>query len=513
MKKYKILIILFLLTTFMWVSFWTDVTQAVHSVALDWVKFVSKILNVLYMLVRPFLIIAWKLLSNTFVYGSSFSIDTVLWKVWQMSRTAMNYFLWIIFIVSIIIYFFKSSSKLSLKQIFPKVVIASIIVNLSWFLLAVIFDISSILLVVAWWIWDQFNRIVSQWVGKNIDNDCLILPVKVDTDSKWAVMKTDINWKNYPFCIFDKDMNVVNKWKDLPCIDFRWWSYKLIVNKWWDTKPIEWCITSKDINYSSVGMLFSIFRYMNMAFVSDNTNWENTTFWLFFVKLVLMLALVIPFILLTIILVIRLMVLWIVIPLTPFLFWLPIIWIFDSKIKDKITNIFALIFQPAYIVFMLSIWFVFIQSVYVMMPSVWWEEKSKNILKTLEVEQKWKNEVELLWILNITSNYDKWTWTNTNMSDYKNLLSYISWVIANLMAIILLWILVFIAFKSNSFTKKIATSVDTVTKKWLEALPILPWGQSVASLGKVYEHLNSIPKTLTWSQLGKLKEETKKMFK
>jgi hypothetical protein len=59
---------------------------------------------------------------------------------------------------------------------------------------------------------------------------------------------------------------------------------------------------------------------MNMAFVTDNTNTEKSVFWLYVLKIILMLALVIPFILLTVILVIRVMILWIVIPVSPFLF-------------------------------------------------------------------------------------------------------------------------------------------------------------------------------------------------
>jgi hypothetical protein len=59
---------------------------------------------------------------------------------------------------------------------------------------------------------------------------------------------------------------------------------------------------------------------MNMAFVADNTNTDKSTFWLFVIKVILMLALVIPFVLLCVILVIRIMVLWIVIPLSPVLF-------------------------------------------------------------------------------------------------------------------------------------------------------------------------------------------------
>ena len=504
MKKYKIFtIIILFLTIILWVSFanaLNDVWNQASNLAQDGFKMLQELLNVLYIIVRPFLIIAWKLLSNAFVYGSAFWIDAVLWKLWQLVRTFMNYFLWIVFIISIFVYFFKSNSKLSLSQIFPKIVIASVIINMSWFLLAVLLDLSTILLVAAWDIWNQFTWIISQWTDKKPEEDCVILPVKINTDQEKAVMQT---YQDYKFCIRDKNDAIQNA----PCIDFRNWVYKL--DNW---KPVPWCITTKDIDYSSVGMLFSIFRYMNMAFVADNTNTDKSTFWLFVIKVILMLALVIPFVLLCVILVIRIMVLWVVIPLSPILFWIPILWVFDSQVKDKLTNVIALIFQPAYVVFMLSIWFVFIQALYSMMPSVWWEENSKTILKELKIEEKGDNEVELAGILDIKSNYDKWKWTNTDMADFKNLFAYISWIIANLIAIILLWVLVFTAFKSNSFTKKISTSVDTFAKQWLKTVPFLPGGQSIASLWKAADYLQKVPSQTSSAQVIKLKEEAKKLM-
>ncbi len=514
MKKYKILIIIWLLlTVILWVSFATggvhsaanNAANATSSLLQDGFKMLQNLLNLLYIFIRPFLFIAWKLLWNDFVYWSVFKIDSVLWQVWQMSRTAMNYFLGIIFIISIFVYFFKSNSKISLPQIFPKIVLASLVVNASWFLLAVLLDLSTIFTVAAGNLWMQFNNIMA-WAGTDLSEKTMILPVTINTDSKEAVMQTKVNGKKYDFCIRDKEQKILNP----PCINFLWWTYELI-GKDWGKQKIQWWIKWKDIT-GSTGMLFAIFRYMNMAFVANNTDTEKVTFWLYVLKIILMLALVIPFIVLCIVVVIRVMVLRAIIPLSPFLFWLPILWVFDKQAKDKLTNVIALIFQPAYVVFMLAIWFIMIQSLYTMMPAVGGEKKSKDILKELSIEKKDNNEIEFAWILNMTSTYDKWSWTTTDMSDYKNLLSYISWIIANLIAIMVLWILVFTALKSNSFTRKIATSVDTFTKQWLKTLPVLPWGQSLASLQKAWNYLQRVPEQMSSSQFGKLQEETKKFF-
>ena len=513
MKKYKILALLLLFfTIIVWVSFWSWTTWA--EVVSSWTDLMQKILNSLQKLldfcmlvIRPFLILAWKLLSNTFVYGSSFGIDTVLWKIWQMSRIGMNYFIWVVFIVSIFMYIVKSNSKLSLPKIFPKLLFASIVVNMSWFLFAVLLDLSTIFTVMAGNFWMQFMSIMEK--HKKIDkNAVMILPVEIDADTKKPTLNTKINWKDYHFCIL-ADWKYTNP----PCIEFNWWFFKLVVSKDGKTQKIKWWITSKDMKYASTWMLFSMFRYMTMVFDLDNTNKLNPTFWMYVIKIILFLILIIPFLLLVVILFIRIMVLWMVIPFSPFLFWLPIIWIFDSKVKEKLSNIIALIFQPAYVVFMLTLWFIFMQSLSAMMPNISWEKKSDNILKKIDVNKVWKDEYELAGVIKVKSNYNSKDGKNTNMWDFKNIASYIAWIIVNLIAAMLMWTLVFVAFKSNSFTKKIATSVDEMAKWAVKTLPILPWKQSIASLIRAWEHLQNIPNLKAQADYQKLAQKTKDLFK
>jgi hypothetical protein len=50
------------------------------------------------------------------------------------------------------------------------------------------------------------------------------------------------------------------------------------------------------------------------------------------------------------------------------------------------------------------------------------------------------------------------------ISDFSNILSYITWIVANLLSAFVLWTLVFIAMKSNKFTEKISSSVNTYVK-------------------------------------------------
>jgi hypothetical protein len=194
----------------------------------------QKFVHLLYLILRPLLIIWWKFLSNEFVYGSSFGIDNVLWKLWQMTRVFANYMIWIILIFSIFIYFFKSDSNLSWKKILPRIVISAIVVNMSWFIIAVLIDFSSILTVAFWDIWHQMTKIITNTSNVK-ENDSILLPIVMDTDStNWFIYIKEWWEKIYP-CIYNlwtgnKNPVPVN----VPCLDLFWWWKKIIWkdNKW-----------------------------------------------------------------------------------------------------------------------------------------------------------------------------------------------------------------------------------------------------------------------------------------
>ena len=475
----------------------------------------EKIVDYAYLILWPLMVISWKFLSNNFVYGSSFGIDNVLWQLWQLVRTFSNYMIWFIFIASIFIYFFKADSNLSWKKNLPRVVIAAVFINMSWFLIAVLIDISTVLTLAAWSIWATFDSSNTQ---KNQQNKDMIVPITINTDNTKNFISIEWkNWKEYNSCLRDKDNKVLNS----PCFSFKDGKFIIIKESWEEdetlTKSIWWA-DSKKIAWDNVWMLISLFRYMNGAFLVDNTNNSVNWFLLESTKLLLLLVLIVPFLLLSIILIVRVVVLWVVIPLSPFILWAYILWIFDSEIKKRFKDIITLIFQPAYIVFMLSIWFVFIQSIQSMIPNnkedtkkletLWlYNKQDKNlwsgkVLKTINI---WEN-----WLFTIQSEYNKKGWTNDNVSNYKNILSYIPWMIANLLSAFVLWSLVFIAFKSNSITEKIAQPIETYAKEWLKAAPIFPKGQSVASLEQTAWNIKWLDRQILPQQNAKLNDEFKK---
>ena len=92
---------------------------------------------------------------------------------------------------------------------------------------------------------------------------------------------------------------------------------------------------------------------------------------------------------------------------------------------------------------------------------------------------------------------DHW---RTSVPDLKNVFSFFSWFIVNLLSGLILWALVFTALKSWKITNKLVTSVETYATQAVKSAPILPAGQSVASLEKSISYLQWVPSQIADKQ-------------
>ena len=89
--------------------------------------------------------LAGKLMTNTLIYGEFMNFDTFLWKIWQISRTFANYTIWFIFLYHILKYLLIPSAKTkSPTGIIKDLLITSVLIQASWFLVMATIDISTI---------------------------------------------------------------------------------------------------------------------------------------------------------------------------------------------------------------------------------------------------------------------------------------------------------------------------------------------------------------------------------
>lgn len=103
-----------------------------------------------YVLVYPIMFLAGKLVDNSFVYWEVFNFDVVLWKLWNIVRNLANYGLWFLFIYYIFRYLISWDKKKDPKWIIIRALVAWIWIQASWFIMAVLLDISTILI---YWVW------------------------------------------------------------------------------------------------------------------------------------------------------------------------------------------------------------------------------------------------------------------------------------------------------------------------------------------------------------------------
>ena len=112
----------------------------------------SFIKKVVYVLIHPMLIVAGKLVDNSFVYWGAFGFDAVLWRLRNIMRNLANYTLWFIFIYKIFEYLIKKSWNDKIKSLLISSLIAGIWIQASWFIMATLIDLSTILTYWVWWL-------------------------------------------------------------------------------------------------------------------------------------------------------------------------------------------------------------------------------------------------------------------------------------------------------------------------------------------------------------------------
>jgi len=380
MKKTLLLIVVF-------VIFISNYVFAYWSADISWMwgnifSWLQKFIEIIYLFFWPLLFLASKLLSNNWVFGGSFHLDVIFWKLWQVMRTFANYFLGFIFLISVFIYFFKAESNLSWKKIFPKIVIAAVLVNLSWFLFGVMIDISSLLIGAFGSMAASFRGYVSKiWTDKQ--GKLTYLPIVFDGNKFYV----DYKGTKYTPCIYKIDKNlqtITNKPANLPCFTFEGWKYI-----GYNTGESN-VITGLSIDPPKESILFSFYRYLYNDFFVNTVQTKWALFVIFVSKIFLFAILLVPLVVLIVILAIRLVILWIVIPFSPLFLAAYILGLVPGDYKNKLTEIVSLIFQPAYVMFMLGIWFIILEAVYQMEPK-------KHIYNKSELEKVFNYKIENEW--------------------------------------------------------------------------------------------------------------------
>ena len=145
------------------------------------------------------------LMTNTMVYWEFMWLDTSLWNVWQISRSMANYALWFMFLYKVFKYIFFPWEKSPISKI-KDYLIASVLIQASWFMVMVLLDLSTIVLAT-----------VSSFPSQVIDSSPVVM-----TAVQEQIAKNSLLWK-------DKTTVVVNAFTD----EYLKWDN----TKWFNVEP------------------------------------------------------------------------------------------------------------------------------------------------------------------------------------------------------------------------------------------------------------------------------------
>lgn len=398
-------------------------------------------------------IIAWKLMTNWWVYWSNIHLDTYLRQMRRMMVNFANFFLWFLFVWLILWSFLKWSWADLIKNKLPKLIVALVLVNFSWFFIWALVDISNVLTAMVWSIPS------SLWfVNKDVE---ITLPKEVTIDLT----------KNFWELIKIKDSeNKVSLDTILPKYDSVSWPlifFGASVLGMFDLQPINSNqITWKEILQSSA------------------------------LKLILVIMFILPLIVLAIVNFVRVVWIWIFIIFSPFVIIEAVTWwIFSKKIESfkklSLSNLIWLIFMPVAVVATLSIGLIFVISLQQMLKNPPDNVKNNPFVKQFVCSNNksdyvcLKTPTETLYISKNSIFADAWEYATGALGKL-----IIFWFV-----IFFLWSLLQVWFKMSELTANISEWIFKFTEEMAKAAPVLPWWLSYWAL-KIW-----LSKRMMWAEM------------
>jgi len=462
----------------------------------------------LYAVTWPLIIIAWKFMENNVIYGSFIGMDTLLWKIWNVMRTFANYIIWLILIFSIFtLFLWWKFEQFNPIKIIPQLVISSILVNASWFILWVCLDISSILTYSVGMLplnvssdtldldkksvpvfsvkYQNSKNPLKVWV-KNGDEILPFCEMTALTWESWVKLlpKNSENWKcvyEYQNAYYEVSNEIdIPYWKSLTWSDI--WTKIETQNFWQLMKKHPWMSTVLWTLYASIIDIWKL---------SKSSSW--TSIWMItdlLFKILFLIALIVPLFTFALIMIARAIVLWMFIIISPIIFlFTSIKWIWDKLLWEKwsLKEMCCMVFLPVTVTFALSISFVFLSvlNFTTLKTNFWIDWKGNEVY----VQTDWNPDHKITIKFKDTGNDSAssalfWIFQNT-----------ILWIVKLMFAIWFMWVLVFTALKSCKIVWGIAGSIQSFAVNMAKATPVVPiaWWQSISSLQSWLGNLKAMP--------------------
>lgn len=453
----------------------TTSPQAKEFTFIEGLNYAFKLLSILLWIITNFVGL---FLNPAWTNGTVLWLNVQLKELWILISNIVYFIFAILLVMIAFMNIIWKWEKWELKQALPKFIVWVLIVPFSWFFVQLILSFSSVM-----------------------------------TASVLAI----------PYDILSKNDKVSTKLAEVKICTHHF----IEETGEWTKKNITWTCKEESskkgldtiLQWDSAFGILHIYTYgvfaldeTKLVFDEDIAKWVKSITALWF-KTIFNLLLLIVFAILVISLWLALFVrgvwLWIYMIFSP-VFWL--LYFFwkekDGFVEGKfsITEFFALAFVPVYVAAALSFWLLFI---FVAWEGMWsstsWADAIFNV-KTSEGSTK----VKLLWTYTIEM---WWTLSNSGTNKEDTINKIFNWfkgslgtLIMQLFWLAVLWISVMAAISQSKITEAIVKpiadfwgQVGWLISKSPQYLPMFGWGQSIASLSRVWtlwaQHYANVPQT------------------
>ncbi len=157
--------IVFIWTNILWLDSAFAQTATNTDFITEIITLLESVLKIIYMLLWPLLFIAGLAIDNSMIYWEVFWLDQPLWQFWNIMKNFANFSLWFIMLYYILKNIFSPLWENNVFDTIKKIVIATVAIQASWFLVWAVVDISTIMTYSLWTIpmtvtdWDIESKI------------------------------------------------------------------------------------------------------------------------------------------------------------------------------------------------------------------------------------------------------------------------------------------------------------------------------------------------------------------
>lgn len=421
---------------------------------------------------------AGKLMSNDWIYATGLWLDKTLFTMWNYMKNIANFVLWFLLVVWVLKSIFGKNA-FELKKELPKYLLASIVINMSWFLMGALIDVANVATSAVW----GFPQAL---IGESSMNDSSIPNTNVTTEN-W-LQKLNVSIPERINVNFDSDAG----W----CQDTTYDATRSLDSIWARFNDMSWPL---------LFLWTSIYRFQSYCILNqDITSFKNFTI-AQILKIIILFMFIAPLLALLFINLKRIFYIWLWIVFAPIIALLEImkVKVDLGKMKDTFSfkEILWLIFQPVFTVWWLSIVLILSSAMYYVM---WWTPGQTP--STTPVSHVYGG-AELI------SSKDRSSFSNSAAGTditfdgdvFQDLAWYAWWFIGYIIitsfTIMLLWAIVKMSVSGSKIASSTYNSITSLGEKIVWWLPIIPVGSgksvSLSSLGSLDNTFNQLGTWLT----------------